>query len=140
MLEQAAGRVPEVLVQRHLALGVEADVGHADGSLLLAAGEALEAQRHLPAEVVVAVLGDEVRELDGAVVDRLGARGQVLLDRGGAADGLEGVVEEDVLGVDVADAGAEVGGFEVAEEVLEAGDGLALIFATGRRVGLWSRR
>ncbi len=56
-------------MQDHPARGVEADVGHAHRALLLAAGEALEAGLELPAEIVVAILGDEVQKLDGAFLE-----------------------------------------------------------------------
>jgi len=138
VLEEAGGGVPVVLVEDDLAAGVEADVGDADRVDGLAALDGFVLKVHGPAEVVVAAAAGDVLDLDGHGVGVLHGFEEVFLDGGAAVEGLEGVVEEGVWGVDFAGVGEDVLLGEVGEVVDESGLGGGFLRATevGAGVGL----
>ena len=118
VLEDAAGGVPEVLVEDDAAVFVEAELGHADGADGLASGEFFPAIDHFPADVVATVGGAEgVAICDGAAMEEFGGMDEVIFDGIGGAEGFEGVVEVGFVGVYFGRIALDVLDGEIGEEV-----------------------
>lgn len=120
-------------MEHHLAVLIEANLRHTNRVDGLALAQLGRGKLHAPTEIVVAPRPGDIVEGDRDARHRLGGFFEVVLDGVGTLNGLQGVIEEGVGGVDVLGVRRDVLWSEIGEVVFDALDGrLFLCAALGK--------